>query len=269
MERRSGGLGRGWPPGRRWRWARVPAVAAGLLLTERALVAAVGAPVAQMRALRSLGQGPVDPMAPLLAALALLTEALVGYVLVVLILRSLCALPESVGRLASRAALVTSPVVVRRLLDLLVGGTLLVQATVAAMPEPPPGPRASAVHMTQTASRTLSGAFDRAASRSGPPVTVTEPVPARPSPPVSGATAALAGGRAVQNGARAHRGGGRHPVGHRRRPARAHPAVVGHEDLGFCFSSVQALIASPMLMLQPRHRGRALTIRRWLASSER
>jgi hypothetical protein len=108
VERRSGGLGRGWPPGRRWRWARVPAVAAGLLLTERALVGAVGAPVAQVRALRSLGQGPVDPVAPLLAALALLTEALVGYVLVVLILRSLCALPESVGRLAGRAALVTS-----------------------------------------------------------------------------------------------------------------------------------------------------------------
>jgi hypothetical protein len=182
VDRRSGGLGRGWPPGRRWRWARVPAVAAGLVLTERALVAAAGAPVAQVRALRSLGHGPVDPVAPLLAALALLTEALVGYVLVVLILRSLCAVPGSVGRLAGRAALVTSPVVVCRLLDLLVGGTLLVQATVAAMPEPPSGPRASAVHMTQTASRTLSGAFDRPASRSGPPLTVTEPVPARPSP---------------------------------------------------------------------------------------
>jgi LysM domain len=172
-----------------WRWprapvpvARVPVVAVGLLLMERALVAAVGTPVAQVRALRSLGHGPVDPVTPLLAALALVTEALVGYVLVLLVLRSLCALPGPVGRLAGRAALVTSPVVVRRLLDLLVGGTLLVQATVATMPEPPSGPLTSAVQMTQTASRTLSGALDRAASRSGPPVTATEPVEARPSP---------------------------------------------------------------------------------------
>jgi hypothetical protein len=156
---RTGGV-----PGR-WRWARVPVVAADLLLTERALVAAVGTPVAQVRALRSLGHGPVDPVAPLLAALALLAEALIGYVLVMLVLRSLCALPGSGGRLASRAALVASPVMVRRLLDVLVGGTLLAQASLATLPEPPSGPRTGAVHITQTASRTLSGAFDRAASR--------------------------------------------------------------------------------------------------------
>ena len=50
MEGTGGGLGR-------WRWARVPVVAAGLLLMERALVAAVGTPVAQLQALRSLGDG--------------------------------------------------------------------------------------------------------------------------------------------------------------------------------------------------------------------
>jgi hypothetical protein len=92
---------------------RVPVVAAGLLLMERALVAAVGTPVAQAHALRSLGQGPVDPVAPLLAALALLAEALIGYVLAMLVLRSLCALPGLVGRLAGRAALVASPVMAR------------------------------------------------------------------------------------------------------------------------------------------------------------
>jgi hypothetical protein len=37
--------------------ARMPVVAAGLLLMVRALVAAVGAPVAQLQALRSLGEG--------------------------------------------------------------------------------------------------------------------------------------------------------------------------------------------------------------------
>jgi hypothetical protein len=84
VERRGGGPGR-------WRWARLPVVAAGLLLMERALVAAVGTPVAQAQALRSLGNGPVDPVAPLLAALALLAEALIGYVLAMLALRSLCA----------------------------------------------------------------------------------------------------------------------------------------------------------------------------------
>jgi hypothetical protein len=44
-----------------------------------------GAPVAQ--ALRSLGDGLVDLVAPLLAALALLAEALAGYVLAMLALR--------------------------------------------------------------------------------------------------------------------------------------------------------------------------------------
>jgi hypothetical protein len=58
---------------------------------ERALVAAVGTPVAQLQALRSLGNGPVDPVAPLLASLALLAKALIGYVLAMLALRSLCA----------------------------------------------------------------------------------------------------------------------------------------------------------------------------------
>jgi LysM domain len=182
VDRMGGGPVRRWRRGWRRRWARVPVVAAGLLLMERALVAAAGTPVAQARALRSLGHGPVDPVTPLLAALALLTEALVGYVLALLVLRSLCALPGPMGRLADRAALVTSPVVVRRLLDLLVGGTLLVQATVATMPGPSSGPGTGTAHLTQTASRTLSGAFDRAASRSGPPVTDTGPVEARPSP---------------------------------------------------------------------------------------
>jgi nucleoid-associated protein YgaU len=173
--------GAGGGPGR-WRWARVPVVAAGLLLTERALVAAVGTPVAQAHALRSLGKGPVDPVAPLLAALALLAEALIAYVLAMLVLRSLCALPGWVGRLAGRAALVASPVIVRRLLDVLVGGTLLAQATLATVPELPSGPWTGAVHVAQTASRTLGGAVDRAACGSGPPVMGAEPVAARPSP---------------------------------------------------------------------------------------
>jgi hypothetical protein len=53
---RTGGVPGPGGPGQRW-WARVPVVAAGLLLTERTLVAAVGTPVAQLQALRSLGDG--------------------------------------------------------------------------------------------------------------------------------------------------------------------------------------------------------------------
>ena len=70
----------------------------------------------------------------MLASMALLAEALVGYLLVVLALRALCALPGSAGRVAGRITLLVTPVVVRRLLDLLVGGTLLAQAALAATP---------------------------------------------------------------------------------------------------------------------------------------
>jgi LysM repeat protein len=188
MERAGDVMGRAGRP-HRWRWARVPAVVAGLMLVERALVGAVGAPVQQLRALGSVaGAVPADPVTPLLAALALLAEALIGYGLLVLVLRSLCALPGSVGRLAGRVALLVSPVAVRRLLDLVVGGTLLAQATLATMPEPPsPGPRPGAVHLTLASPRTPAAAVV-AVTRSGSPVResapVREPAPveARPTP---------------------------------------------------------------------------------------
>ena len=50
----------------------------------------------------------------------------------------LCMLPGPTGRIAGRLASVVTPVAVRRLLDLLVGGALFAQATLAATPGAPP-----------------------------------------------------------------------------------------------------------------------------------
>ena len=83
-------------PGR-WRWVRIPALAAGLLLIERQLLAVMGTPTAQVRALRDLGLSPTDAVTPLLAVLAFLAEALIGYVVVILALRTLGLLPGSIG----------------------------------------------------------------------------------------------------------------------------------------------------------------------------
>ena len=117
---------------------------AGLVLVGRVLVGEVGPPVRLLRALGDLGDPWADPVAPVISLLALLAEALVAYILVVLALRSLCLLPGSAGRVAGRVALLVTPVVVRRLLDLLVGGTLLAQATLAATSGLPPGHREAA-----------------------------------------------------------------------------------------------------------------------------
>ena len=124
-------------PGR-WRWVRIPALAAGLLLIERQLLAVMGTPTAQVRALRDLGLSPTDSVTPLLAVLAFLAEALIGYVVVILALRTLGLLPGSIGALTGRAARLLSPGAVRKVLDLLVGGTLLAQATLPAMAGAPP-----------------------------------------------------------------------------------------------------------------------------------
>jgi hypothetical protein len=74
---------RGGRPGR-WRAAWPLAVAAGLVLAGRALLGEVGSPVAQLRALQSVGHPWADPVAPMLSLMALLAEALAGYLLVVL-----------------------------------------------------------------------------------------------------------------------------------------------------------------------------------------
>jgi nucleoid-associated protein YgaU len=123
----------------RWRSAWSPAMAAGLALVERALVGEAGSPVALLRTLRGLGDSWTDPVTPVLSLMALLAEALVGYLLLALALRWLCLLPGLVGRAANRTMALVTPTVVRRALDLLVGGTLLAQAALTVSPGTPPG----------------------------------------------------------------------------------------------------------------------------------
>jgi hypothetical protein len=102
-----------------WRPAMVPAVATGLLLLERVLLDQMGSPVTLLRALGDLGQPWTDPVASVLAVMALTAETLVGHVLVVLVLGSMGTLPGSMGRLAARLTSLITPVAARRLLDLL------------------------------------------------------------------------------------------------------------------------------------------------------
>jgi len=86
-------------PGRLGPWwrepGRVAGVAAGLLLVERLLVGEVGSPTALARTLQGLGDPGADPILSTLALMALLAEAFVGYLLLVLALRSLATLPGS------------------------------------------------------------------------------------------------------------------------------------------------------------------------------
>ena len=133
-----------WPSqaDRWWRPGRLAGVAVGLMLVERLLVREVGSPIALARTLGDLGDPWADPVASVLALMALTAEALVGYLLLVLALRALGAVPGLTGQAARRIVIAVTPAVVRRLVDLLVGGTLLVQVALAA-PGAPPGHRSS------------------------------------------------------------------------------------------------------------------------------
>jgi hypothetical protein len=166
------------------------AVAAGLLLVGRVLVGDVGSPVQLLGALGGLGDPWADPVAPTISLLALLAETLVAYLLIVLALRSLCRLPGTAGRVARRVTLLVTPVVVRRLLDLLVGGALLAQATLATSALPP-GHRPAVPALAMATSLSSSGhaapatGHDPGSPGMGPPQprqAVTDPVETRPAP---------------------------------------------------------------------------------------
>lgn len=90
-----------------------------------------------LRALGDLGQPWTDPVASVLAVMALTAETLVGHVLVVLVLGSMGTLPGSMGRLAARLTSLITPVAARRLLDLLMGSALLAQTALAVPPGAP------------------------------------------------------------------------------------------------------------------------------------
>ena len=110
---------------------RIAGVAVGLLLVEQRLVGEVGSPRMLVGTLRDLGEPWADPVVSVVALMALIAEVLAGYLLLVLALRSLGALPGTMGHWGRRVTVAITPAVGRRLLDALVGGTLLVQATMA------------------------------------------------------------------------------------------------------------------------------------------
>ena len=190
MEHR-GGLADGWVG--RWRPAMVPVVATGLLLLEGLLMDEMGAPPALLGALGDLGRPWTDPVASVLAVMALTAQTLVGYVLVVLVLGSLGRLPGSMGRLAARLTSLLTPVAVRRLLDLLVGGALLAQTALAVPPGASHAHSWSASQLEATASSPFSGPLDSSTMGDAAPTSLgtgwldwpadgTDPVGARPNP---------------------------------------------------------------------------------------
>jgi hypothetical protein len=117
-----------------WTACRLPLVGAGVALLELALVGLAGAPARQLEVLRGLGEVGADPLASLLALLALAAEGLAAYLLLVVVLRAVALLPGAAGRLAGGATLLVAPATVRRALDVLVGGALLAQSTLAPLP---------------------------------------------------------------------------------------------------------------------------------------
>jgi hypothetical protein len=182
--------------GRRSVW--LPVVVASLVVVECALVGEVGSPTTLLRALGDLGGDAwADPVVSVLSLMALVAELLAGYVLAVLVLRWLCMLPGSAGRTAGRIAFLVTPLVVRRLLDLLVGGTLLAHVTLAATPAWPATPAGdgSRTPSPVAATASLSSGLPGPAVAGGLtpssvelprqppwPVQAMEPVPARPTP---------------------------------------------------------------------------------------
>jgi hypothetical protein len=140
-----------------WRSAQLAAVGAALGVVGLVLVGQLGTPAAQLRTLRHLGDAWADPVAWVLALLTLIVEALVGYLLVVLVLRSLSMLPGTFGRLAARMTFLVTPVAVRRILDLVVGGALLAHSTLVLLPATPPGHRSVPARTAIAASLSFMG----------------------------------------------------------------------------------------------------------------
>jgi hypothetical protein len=123
------------------RWS-APAVGGGLGLPELALVRQAGPPGRQIEVLHQLSKVGADPLASLLALLALAAQGLAAYLLAVLGLRLLATVPGAIGRLAAGATVLATPATVRRALDLLLGGAgWRRRPSRPSPPERPPLPR--------------------------------------------------------------------------------------------------------------------------------
>jgi LysM domain len=98
---------------------------------EGLLTRIVGPPSGDVHALAGLVSPMAEPLEGILAALALAAHALAAYLVLVLGLRTLAHLPGLAGRAAHHAERVFTVPAVRRGLDALVGGVLIVQLALA------------------------------------------------------------------------------------------------------------------------------------------
>jgi nucleoid-associated protein YgaU len=186
------------------RSVQLPAVGAGLAAVELILVRWAGAPAEELRTLRQLGDAWADPLACVLALMTLAGEALVAYLLAVLVLRSLSMLPGTMGRVADRVASLVTPAAVRRTLDLVVGGALLAQAALALVPAAEPIPPAGSSQRVAAAlwqsvdsvpgglaDPAMDGSLDGARSTSEPSVDLFRASLTGEIPPGNGSTAGI------------------------------------------------------------------------------
>jgi hypothetical protein len=99
----------------------------GLLIGLGAgLLALVGTPPALVGTLAGAGDLDADPVGVVLAALGLLAELLAAYLVVVVFLATAGQLPGLVGRLAGRALRRVGAPMIRRSLEVALGGVLAV-----------------------------------------------------------------------------------------------------------------------------------------------
>ena len=115
----------------------------GLAFLEVALVRMAGPVAGQVRALGGLGDHSADPVAGLLAVLALAAELLAGYLLLVVAVRLGAWLPGAPGALAAHGARLIALPLLSRTLDALLGGVLLAQVVLVpavAQAEPASAP---------------------------------------------------------------------------------------------------------------------------------
>jgi hypothetical protein len=215
----------------------MPAFLASLLLVERLLVNVLGSPALLLRTLADLDDARTEPVAAVLALLGLLVEVLAGDVLIVLALGSACILPGAMGRRTGRLVSLVTPVGVRRLLHLLVGGALLAQTTLAVPRAPRLATAGAARSSSRQRSRSSCGAMRAtsapcdamavAGGRAGTGRRAAHPRRSAAPPPLW-----LGAGCPPQHWATIHpstrlRGcGGRHAVGHRGSSASAGGSVV-------------------------------------------
>jgi nucleoid-associated protein YgaU len=208
-----------------WRLG-APAVAVGLGVLELALVRLAGPPGRQLEVLRQLGQVGADPLASVLALLALGAEGLAAYLLAVLALRLLALLPGAAGRLASGAALLVTPASVRRALDLFLGGALLAQATLTPLPaRAHPAPPPVAGGLAQATLTPLPAWAEAAPRPEGGGTARTRPGTGRPVAPVPLPPWLAERPQAAGSGGQAAEAGGPGPAGPGAAPARRRRAA--------------------------------------------